>query len=360
MSELMKIDKNYSLWIQDISNRFKRSQIKAATYVNGEMLLFYWGIGADIVERKMSSGYGSNFYNNLSNDLKEILPDVKSFSPRNLRYMADFYEMYKDIENLQQVVVKCENENLQQLVANSDAGMIFRIPWGHHIQILTKCKGNRDKALYFVRQTLKNNWSRAVLMNFLDTELYERDGKAITNFEKLLPGVGTDLANELTKDPYNFDFLTMRAGYDEKELKDALMNNIQSFLLELGKGFAFVGREYRLVVGQTEQFIDMLFYNIQKHCYVVIEIKTRAFEPGDMGQLGTYIAATDGILRGKNDNATIGLLICKTKDNVLAQYATSMVNVPVGISEYELNNLIPEDYKSSMPTIEEIERELKD
>ena len=360
MSKLMKMDKNYLLWIQDISNRFKRSQIKAATYVNGEMLLFYWGIGADIVEKKMTSGYGSNFYNNLSNDLKDILPDVKSFSPRNLRYMADFYEMYKDIENLQQVVAKCESENLQQVVANSEAGMIFRIPWGHHIQILTKCKGNRDKALYFVRQTLKNNWSRAVLMNFLDTELYERDGKAITNFEKLLPGVGTDLANELTKDPYNFDFLTMRAGYDEKELKDALMDNIQKFLLELGRGFAFVGREYRLVVGDTEQFIDMLFYNIQKHCYVVIEIKTRAFDPGDMGQLGTYIAATDGILRADNDNPTIGLLICKTKDNVLAQYATSAVNVPVGISEYELNNLIPDDYKSSMPTIEEIERELKD
>ena len=149
MSELMKIDKNYSLWIQDISNRFKRSQIKAATSVNGEMLLFYWGIGADIVEKKMTSGYGSNFYNNLSNDLKEILPDVKSFSPRNLRYMADFYEMYKDIENLQQVVAKCESENLQQVVANSDAGMIFRIPWGHHIQILPKCKGNRDKAFYW-------------------------------------------------------------------------------------------------------------------------------------------------------------------------------------------------------------------
>ena len=160
-------------------------------------------------------------------------------------------------------------------------GIIFKIPWGHHIQILTKCKSNRDKALYFVRQTMNNNWFRAVLMNFLDTNLYERDGKAITNFEKMLPGVGTDSANEITKDSYNFDFLTMRAGYDEKELKDALMNNIQSFLLELGKGFAFVGREYRLIVGQTEQFIDMLFYNIQKHCYVVIEIKTRAFEPCD-------------------------------------------------------------------------------
>ena len=154
MSELMKIDKNYSLWIQDISSRFKKSQIKAATYVNSEMLLFYWGIGADIVERKMLSGYGSNFYNNLSSDLKEVLPEVKSFSPRNLRYMADFYEMYKDMENLQQLVAKCEKENLQQLVADSEVGIIFKIPWGHHIQILTKCKDNRDKALYFVRQSV--------------------------------------------------------------------------------------------------------------------------------------------------------------------------------------------------------------
>ena len=360
MSELIKIDEDYSLWIQEIGNRFRRSQIKAASVVNSEMLLFYWTIGADIVERKMLSGYGSSFYNKLSNDLKELLPDVKSFSPRNLRYMAEFYEMYGGIENMQQLVADIKNENVQQVVAKSQISNVFRIPWGHHIQILTKCKGNREKALFFVNQTVKNNWSRAVLLNFLGTGLYERDGKAITNFDKLLPDIGSDLAREMTKDPYNFDFLTLREGYDEKELKDALMNNIQKFLLELGKGFAFVGREYRLAVGETEQFIDMLFYNIQKHCYVVIEIKTRAFEPGDMGQLGTYIAATDGILRSEGDNQTIGLLICKTKDNVLAQYATSAVNVPVGISEYELNNLIPDDYKSSMPTIEEIERELKD
>ena len=274
--------------------------------------------------------------------------------------MAAFYDMYKDVENLQQLVAESSNDNLQQLVANSEIANIFLIPWGHHIQILTKCKGDRNKALFFVNKTVTNNWSRNTLLNFLDTGLYEREGKAITNFGKILPDVGSDLAMEITKDPYNFDFLTLREGYDEKELKDALMNNIQKFLLELGKGFAFVGREYRLVVGETEQFIDMLFYNVQNHCYVVIEIKTRAFDPSDMGQLGAYIAAIDGILREERDNPTIGLLICKTKDNVLAQYATSAINVPVGISEYELNNLILDDYKSSMPTIEEIERELKD
>ena len=343
MSEIIKNNAEYSAWIKEVSLRFRNSQIKAATKVNKEMLLFYWSIGHDISENYNESRYGKAFFKNLSLDLKDALPDVKSFSVTNLKYMKYFYDLYHCL-NRQQPVDDC----------------IFLIPWGHHIQILNKCKDNLDKALFFVKKTYENNWSRAVLINFLDTNLYEREGKAITNFEKLLPDIGSDLAREITKDPYNFDFLTLREGYDEKELKDALMNNIQKFLLELGKGFAFVGREYRLVVGNTEQFIDMLFYNIQKHCYVVIEIKTRAFDPGDMGQLGTYIAATDGILRADNDNPTLGLLICKTKDNVLAQYATSAVNVPVGISEYELNNLIPDEYKSSMPTIEEIERELKD
>ena len=216
--------------------------------------------------------------------------------------------------------IKVLDDSTQKIRQQAVDDCIFLIPWGHHIQILTKCKGNKDKALFFVKKVYKNNWSRAVLINFLDTELFEREGKAITNFEKALPDIGSDLAKEITKDPYNFDFLTLREGYDEKDLKDALINNIQKFLLELGKGFAFVGREYRLIVGETEQFIDMLFYNIQKHCYVVIEIKTRALEAGDMGQLSTYIAATDNILRGANDIPTIRLLICKTKDNVLALY----------------------------------------
>jgi len=346
MSELIKYDEKYDeeyvSWIQEIGTRFKKSQIKAATSVNKEMLLFYWGIGKDIVELHNENKYGRSFYKKMSQDLQTMLPDVKSFSVTNLKYMKYFYEMY-GVSNRQQVV----------------DDLIYRIPWGHHIQILNKCKGDTDKALFFVRKTYENNWSRAVLLNFLDTGLYEREGKAVTNFDKILPDIDSDLAREITKDPYNFDFLTLREGYDEKELKDALMNNIQKFLLELGKGFAFVGREYKLVIGETEQFIDMLFYNIKQHCYVVVEIKVRPFEPGDMGQLGTYVAATDGILCVEGDNPTIGLLICKTKDNVLAQYSSSILNVPVGISEYELGKLIPDDYKNTMPTIEEIEKELR-
>lgn len=237
---------------------------------------------------------------------------------------------------------------------------IFQIPWGHHILIMNKCGADRRKALFFVHKTLENGWSRAVLMNFLDTNLYERQGKAINNFSRTLPAPQSDLARELTKDPYNFDFVSITESYNEKELKDALMDNVTSFLFELGKGFALMGREYRVTVGNTEQFFDMLFYNTQLHCYVVVEIKTRDFKPEDMGQLGTYIAIADGMLKSDIDNRTVGLLICKTKDNVLAQYAVNSSNAPVGISEYELTNLIPDDFKSTLPSIEEIEKELKD
>ena len=198
-----------------------------------------------------------------------------------------------------------------------------------------------------------------MLLNWLDTDLYDRQGKAITNFNITLPKSQSDLAQEMTRDPYNFDFLTLRARFDEKELKGALMDNIQRFLLELGNGFAFMGREYRLVVGHTEQFLDMLFYNAVLHCYVVVEVKVSDFDPRDMGQLSTYVAAVDGILRGENDQQTVGLLICKTKDNVLAQYAVNGVSPPIGISEFKTSHLIPEDFRSSLPTIEDIERELQ-
>ena len=353
-------NREYKKWIKSIGNGFKQCQIKAASKVNEEMLKFYWKLGRDIHELCATNQYGSDFYGKLSTDLSRELPNIKSFSSRNLRYMHDFYCLYHDVPILQQAVAKLEYTNLQLEDVNNDGDIIFRIPWGHHIQIINKCKGNPEKALFFVNKVVENNWSRAVLKNFLETNLYERHGKAISNFNKRLPDSQSDLAQEMTKDPYNFDFLMLRQDYDEKELKDALMENVQGFLLELGKGFAFVGREYRLEVGETEQFLDLLFYNIINHCYVVVEIKTRAFEPGDMGQLGTYVAAVDDIVRKKDDNQTLGLLICKTKDNVLAKYAVNAVSVPIGISEYDMNNLIPENYKRSMPTIEEIEEELKD
>lgn len=359
-NEMVHLDKNYKNWISDVGIRFKRSQIKAASKVNEEMLIFYWELGRDIEAIKPKNLYGSNFYERLSNDLTKELPDVKSFSPRNLRYMNDFYNLYSDALNLQQTVAESIDSNLQQLVANSEMKIIFRIPWGHHICILGKCKGNKKKALFFVEKTLQNNWSRAVLLNFLDTNLYEREGNAISNFKNALPEEKSDLAQAITKDPYNFDFLTLRQDYNEKELKDALMDNIQCFLMELGTGFAFVGREYRLVVGQTEQFIDMLFYNISMHCYVVVEVKVREFCPADIGQTGTYVEAINEILRREGDGPTIGLLICKTKDNVLAKYAVNSSSEPIGISEYMLANLLPENFKSAMPTIEEIEQQLQD
>lgn len=359
MSDMIILHPQYAEWIRIVGVNFKQCQIKAASRVNQEMLRFYWNLGRDIASMVNYADYGSKFYKKLSTDLQKELPDVKSFSVTNLKYMKYFYEMYYRDGNRQQVVDDFDDRLNQQSVDDFVDERIFHIPWGHHIQILNKCKDNQEKALFFVKKVIENNWSRAVLMNFLDTNLYERQGKAISNFDKILPDAQSDLAQEMTKDPYNFDFLMLRQDYDEKELKDALMENVQRFLLELGKGFAFVGREYRLEVGETEQFLDMLFYNIINHCYVVVEIKTRAFEPGDMGQLGTYVAAVDGILRRENDNQTLGLLICKTKDNVLAKYAVNAINVSIGISEYDMNNLIPEDYKSSMPTIEEIEEELK-
>ena len=359
MSDIIKFDAEYSQWIKDIRARFMQSQVKAACKVNVELLKFYWNLGRDISVMNAENNYGTNFYKKLSADLCEALPDVKSFSVTNLKYMKYFYELYPNAENHPQAVDNSgQPQNRPQAVDDSEQ-LVFCIPWGHNRTIIDKCKDNPAKALFFVKETIENNWSRAVLLNFLDTDLYERKGKAITNFSKVLPAVQSDLAQEMTKDPYNFDFLALRANYDEKELKDALTGNIQKLLMELGNGFAFVGREYRLVVGSTEQFIDLLFYNIPNHCYVVVEVKVRNFEPGDMGQLGTYIGAVDGILKGDEDKPTIGLLICKTKDNVLAQYAVNMINAPIGISEYELSSIIPEDFKSSLPSIEEIENELR-
>ena len=353
MSQLIKIDEEYAQWIQSVGKRFKNMQIKAATRVNQEMLKFYWSLGKDMVEMRAESRWGSKFYNNLSKDLASAMPDQKSFSPTNLKYMTYFYQLYSQISP--QPVDEMENEISPQLVDE-----LCRVPWGHHRYIIDKCKGDADKAIFYVRKTIENNWSRAVLLNWLDTNLFDRQGKAITNFTMQLPEAHGDLANELTKDPYNFDFLTMTEGYNERELKDALTNNIVKFLMELGNGFAFVGREYRLEVGKTEQFIDLLFYNIRLHCYVVIEVKTEKFKPADIGQLGTYVVAVNHILKTAADNPTIGLLICKEKDEVLAQYAVEGSGEPIGISEYELSKVYPADFTSSLPTIEEIEQQLKD
>lgn len=359
MSGLLTKDLAYKQWVQSLSKKFRQSQIKAAVKVNREMLAFYWELGRDIVEMKAESRWGSGFIDDLSKDLQQELPTIKGWSPTNLRYIKRFYQLYSPLIQ-SQVVPKLASKEIQsQVVTELDMESLFSIPWGHHRNIISKCQGNSAKAVFYIKQTIENGWSRAVLLNFLDTDLYERQGKAVTNFASTLPPEQSELAQEITKDPYNFDFLTLTANYHEKELKDALMDNITKFLLELGKGFAFVGREYRLTVGKTEQFIDLLFYHIKLRSYVVIEVKVAEFEPRDIGQVSTYVAAVDGMLRGEGDGQTIGLLICKTKDEVLAKYATAGVSLPIGISEYELSKLLPEEFKGTLPTIEEIESELR-
>jgi predicted nuclease of restriction endonuclease-like (RecB) superfamily len=277
---------------------------------------------------------------------------------------------------LQQVVAKLEATNRHQLgsdlqqadnkqsiirpqfVDELENHPIFQIPWGHHVQIITKCKSVHE-ALFYVQKTIKNGWSRAVLMNFLEADLYSAQGKALNNFSKLLPEPQSDLANEILKDPYNFDFLTLTEPYKEKELEDALTANITKFLLELGQGFAYVGRQVPVKTGKKERFIDLLFYHLELRCYVVIELKAGEFEAEHTGKLGLYISAINHQRKKDADNPTIGLLICKTRDNIEVEYSLESSSQPIGISEYQLSKVLPDKYKSALPSIEEIEAGLK-
>lgn len=259
--------------------------------------------------------------------------------------MKRFFEFYKS-----------DNENRQQVV--DDLEKICSIPWGHHILIMTKCE-NVTEALFYVRKTLENGWSRAMLLNFLDVNLYKSQGKAITNFDRQLPALQSDLAKEVIKDPYNFDFLTLTEGYREKELEDALTNNITKFLLELGQGFAYIGRQQPIMIGQKEMAMDLLFYHMKLRCYVVIDLKVGEFDTSYTSQIGTYVVAVNHQLKTEMDNPTIGLIICKTKDNVVAEYSLEASSVPIGISEYQLSKVLPKEIESSLPSIEEIEKSLK-
>lgn len=355
------MEQKFIEWVATLSKKYRQSQIKATVRVNSELILFNLKLGEEINNSSFKKKYGNSFFKMLSNELARNLKDVRGFSPRNLAYIESFYILYKKI--LQQVVAKLPSTNID----NNENGEIEQqiitklsmLPWGHHVVIIDKCMRNPAKAWFFINKTIENNWSRSVLLSFLDSDLYERQGKAITNFEANFPVADKDLANDLLKSPYSFNFLIIQEKFTERELKDALIGNIQKFLTELGTGFAYMGREYRLQVGQTEQFLDMLFYNTKVHAYVVVEVKTTDFKPEYVGQLGTYVVAVDHILKTDRDEKTIGILICKDKDDVLARYALDSSSQALGVSSFELSKLIPENFKSSLPTIEEIEKELK-
>ena len=259
MDNMIRIDKDYIEWLKHVKKRFKNTQIKASIKVNDELLRFYWSIGKDIVNMQAESKWGGAFFETLSEDLKKMFPGAKGFSTTNLRYMKRYYNLFGEI--LPQLGAELpEATNLPQVGAE-----IYAIPWGHIKLIVDKCKDEPEKAMFFVDEVIKNNWSRAVLLNFLDTNLYERQGKAISNFQTTLPAYTGDLAQEITKDPYNFDFIALNRDYNEKELKDALTEKVMNLLIEMGKGFAFVGREYPLPIEGTEEYIDLLFYHLNLH-----------------------------------------------------------------------------------------------
>lgn len=350
------IDKDYKQWVKALVLRYRQSQIKAAVKVNQEVLRFYWELGKDIVERDAENQYGSRFYPSLSRDLKEAL-QTNGFSERNLHYMKSFYLLYNGrIGILPQVVADSEKTIFPQIVAE-----LFMVPWGHHRNIIDKCSSDPAKALFFVHQTIENGWSRNVLLNFLNSDLYERQGKALTNFNRTLPEETSDLAQELTKDPYDFAFTGITGRYNEQLLKDKLLGNITQFLIALGTGFAYVGKEYKILVGEREQFIDLLFYHLKLSCYVIIEVKIGKFDFADIGQLGGYVVSCNHILRKEGrDNPTIGLLICKEKDRIQAQYALESSSQPIAISEYDLEKFFPEKLEGVIPTIEEIETKLNE
>ena len=358
MEQLVIIDKEYASWIVELAQRYRSSQIKAATKVNDEMLRFYWSVGEDIEKRQMENRYGSHFYGNVSKDLRKALGLNRGMSETTIRYTHYFYRLYSQLlENRQQ-----DAEDFKAPILQQDAEefqTIFRIPWTHHMCIIDKVKGDASKGYFFARKSFENNWGRAVLLNFLSTDLYERQGAAQTNFAITLPAPESDLAQELLKSPYDFSFLPGKEKYQEAELKSALIDHITNFLIELGKGFSFVGKEYRLVAGGKEKFIDLLFYIIPLHRYCVIEVKINEFDFPDLGQLAGYVAMVDDLMNTEIEKPAIGLLICKEKNTVLARYALSTINRPMGISEYELaRQQLPDDLKNSLPSPEEIEKGL--
>jgi predicted nuclease of restriction endonuclease-like (RecB) superfamily len=338
----LTINQEYRNWLTQIKLKIRNVQIKAAVKVNVAMLLFYWELGADIVEKQTTARWGDGFLPQLSRDLMAEFPGTKGFSLTNLKYMKQWYLFYgQDTAFGQQAV-----------------GQITGIPWGHNIAIMTKCK-DMHEALYYVQNTMAHNWSRSVLVHQIENGLYHRDGKSVNNFAVALPKPQSDLAKQTLKDPYIFDFLSMTKDYNERDLERGLIGHITQFLLELGAGFAYIGNQIRIQVGEREFFIDLLFYHTRLHCHVVIEVKTIDFEPEHAGKLNFYIKAIDSQFRKEGDEPTIGILLCKTKDKLVVEYALSDIHKPMGVSEYQITQSLPDDLKPSLPSIEEIERELR-
>jgi predicted nuclease of restriction endonuclease-like (RecB) superfamily len=330
---------DYADWLAELKTRIHTAQQRAALAVNRELVLLYWQIGHNILQRQTEQGWGAKVVDRLSHDLRTAFPEMKGFSPRNLKYMRAFADAWPDPVFVQQAAAQ--------------------LPWFHLCTLLDKLK-TPDERNWYLAKAAEYNWSRNVLVMQIETRLRERQGNAVTNFDQRLPAPQSDLERESLKDPYRFDFLGLTTEAHEREIETALVYHVTDFLLELGAGFAFVGRQVHLEVGSEDFFIDLLFYHLKLRCYVVVELKAGDFEPEHLGQLGFYLTAVDRQVKHEQDNATIGLLLCKSKNKVVAEYALSDRTQPMGISEYKLLESLPEPLQTSLPSIEEIERELQE
>ena len=345
MSKLLQ-NNEYKQFITHLKSQIQSAQIKAAVAINRELLKLYWQLGEQIVEKQAKAQWGDGLIKQISKDLQLEFPDMKGFSTSNLKYMKQWYLYWQD-----------EFSKSQQLVGQLDQAPIFQIPWGQNLLIISKSRSTGE-ALFYVQKTIENNWSRAVLTHQIASHLYERQGKVLSNFENHLPSPQSDLAQQTLKDPYCFDFLTLSEKHNEKELEAALTENISQFLLELGAGFAFVGKQYHLQISDKDFYIDLLFYHLKLRCYVVIELKTTEFKPEYVGKLNFYISAVDDLLAREEDKASIGLLICQSKDKTIVEYALKETGQAMGVSEYQLTQQLPKDFQSSLPSIEAIEAEI--
>ncbi len=328
----------YKEIFENIRNEILKSQYKAIQTVNKELIFMYWHIGKIIVD---NSKWGNKFIDNLSMDLKLEFPNITGFSIRNLKYMKKIAEEYPDFEFVQQFVAQ--------------------IPWGHNIILLDKVKDIEERKWY-INQSIINGWSRSLLMMQIESKLYQRQviAKKVTNFPMTLPDMQSDLAIQTLKDPYIFDFISLKGKVKELEIENAMIDKIKDVLVELGKGFAFVGEQYKITVSKKDYFIDLLFYHLRLKCYIVVELKAREFEPTDAGQINFYLSAIDDLVKDETDNPTIGLLLCKNKDNFTAEYALRNINSPIGVSEYKLLEDMPEYLQAQLPNVEEIELHIKD
>ncbi len=359
----------YSSLLGEIKARVRRAQTQAMLSANAHMLAMYWDIGRMIVERQEEEGWGAGVIPRLAVDLKNELPEIKGFSERNIGYMIRFAKEYDMFAVLQQTVAKsgCERsvalglmEDRPHQAEQHDFEILQRavakIPWSHNILLMEKVR-NPSIRLWYVRQTIEQGWSRDTLLAMVKGSAHERHGAMVNNFSDRLPPVQSSIASGLLKDPYIFDFLTLDEPFHERELENNLVRNLERFLLELGAGFAFVGRQYHLAVSDRDFYLDLLFYHLKLRCFVVIELKKGDFKPEHAGKMNFYCSVVDDQLRNENDNPTIGLILCQTNDRILAEYTLRDMQKPMGISEYELTRALPEKFRSVLPTVEEIEAE---